>query len=297
MRGLAVLLFVIACGGSSTSKPQVATSGPPAPMTATPATTDDPIVATVNGKPVYGSCVQAQAARGAAKDVALQECISFELLAQAAAPFATDAEVIGETKRALVSQFIAREYEDKYNAPADFGPAWDKFVELNKLKVEHGEARASAYLRLTLPKKVTPEQEALAKSLAEELAKKLSPERGLTPPMLKDLGTQILAGRFKLDSEVVPPYLNNGGLEKTYADALFAIPEVGRTSGAIRTPWGWDIVLLSELIPAEKLSHEQVVEKFLPELKRSYFSVWARQVARAVSVKMFDENIPKLEDL
>src|SRR5690348_1474463 len=134
MRALAVLLFVTACGGSSTSKPQAAASGPPAQMTATPATSDDVIVATVNGKPVYGSCVQAQAARGATRDVALQECIGFELLAQAAQPFATDAEVIGETKRALVSQFIAREYEDKYNAPADFGAAWDKFVELNKLK-------------------------------------------------------------------------------------------------------------------------------------------------------------------
>jgi hypothetical protein len=200
--------------------------------------------------------------------------------------------------RALVSQLIAREYEDKYNSPADFGPAWDRFLELNKTKVEHGEARASAYLRVPLPKKnVTPEQEALAKSLAEEVAQKLAPERGLTAAHLKDLGMQIVGARAKAESQAVPAYLNNGGLVKPYADALFAIPDVGRTSAAVRTEWGWDVVLLTELIPAEKLTPAQVVEKFLPELKRSYFTAWTKQIAKAVNVKVFDENVPKLEGL
>jgi hypothetical protein len=295
MRALLVLL--IACGGSSSSKPPSKASGPPAPMTAMPATTEDVVVATVEGRPVYGSCVQAQAARGATKDVALQECIGFELLAQRAQAFATDPEVIGETKRALVSQFIAREYEDKYNAPADFGAAWDKFVEINKQKIDHGEARASAYLRLPIGKNTTREEAALAKSLAEEVAQKLAGERGLTAAHVRDLGVQIVGSRFKVESDSVPAYLNNGGLVEPYADALFAIPEVGRASGAIRTPWGWDVIVLTELFPAEKLPPDQVVAKLLPELKRSYFPTWLRQVAKAVSVKMFDENLPKLEDL
>jgi hypothetical protein len=292
-----LLASLFACGGSAQPKPPQATSGPPAPMTATPASAEDVVVATVNGKPVYGSCVVAQAARGATKQVALDECISFELLAQQSQTYASDAEVIYETKRALVSQFIAREYEDRYTSPKDFGPAWDKFLELNKLKVDHGEARASAYVRLVLQKNATPEQEAAAKALAEEVAAKLHDERGLTAAHLKDLGQQIVGGRGKVDIAAVPPYLDNGGLVKPYADALFAIPEVGRTSGAVRTSWGWDVVLLTELIRAEKLSHDEAVAKMLPELKRSYFGTWAKQVARTVSVKLFDENVPKLEDL
>jgi hypothetical protein len=292
-----VLVSLFACGGSSTPKPPPAPSGPPAPMIATPASAEDVVVASVNGKPVYGSCVVGQAARGATKQVALDECISFELLAQQAEAYATDPEVVHETKRALVSQFIAREYEDKYTSPKDFGPAWDKFVEVNKVKIEHGEARASAYVRLVLPKKATPEQEAAAKVIADDVAAKLRDERGLTATHLKALGEQIVGTRGKVEVGKVPAYLNNGGLVKPYADALFAIPEVGRTSGVVRTSWGWDVILLTELIPAEKLSHDEAVAKMLPELKRSYFGTWAKQVARAVSVKLFDENLPKLEDL
>lgn len=295
MRLAVLLLVACACGGSTPPK-QAATSGPPAPLTATPASAADVVVATVNGKPVYGSCVTIQAGRGATKQQAFDECISFELLAQAAQAYATDPEVVGETKTALVSQFIAREYEDKYTSPKDFGPAWNRFVELNKMKVEHGEARGSAYLRITLTNP-TPEQEATAKALAEELATKLAGERGLTAAHLKDLGEQIIAGRAKLDFAVVPAYLDNGGLAKEYAEALFAIPEVGRTSKAVRTSWGWDIILFSEVFPAENLPPDEVVEKMLPELKRSYFTTWARQVASGITVKLHTENVPLLEDL
>lgn len=294
---LIVLVSLFACGGSSTPKPPQQTSGPPAPMTAMPAGAEDVVVATVNGQPVYGSCVATQAARGATKQGALDECIGFELLAQQAVPYATDDEVVHETKRALVSQFIAREYEDKYTSPKDFGAAWDKFVELNRLKVDHGEARASAYVRLVLPKNATPEQDAAAKALAEEVAAKLREERGLTGVHLKELGEQIVGTRGTVEISNVPAYLDNGGLVKEYADALFAIPEVGRTSGAVRTSWGWDVILLTERIAAEKLSPDETRAKILPELKRSYFGTWAKQVAKGVSIKLFDENIPKLEDL
>ncbi len=292
-----VLVSLFACGGSSAPTQPQPTSGPPAPMTATPASAEDVVVASVNGQPVYGSCVAAQAARGATKQGALDECIGFELLAQQAVAFATDSEVVHETKRALVSQFIAREYEDKYTSPKDFGAAWDKFLEINKLKVEHGEARASAYVRLVLPKNATPDQDAAARAVAEEVAAKLRDERGLTGVHLKQLGEQIVGTRGKLEITSVPPYLDNGALVKPYADALFAIPEVGRTSGAVRTAWGWDVILLTERIAPEKLSPDETRAKMLPELQRSYFAIWAKQVAKAVSVKLFDDNIPKLEDL
>jgi len=297
MRAL-VLVSLFACGGSKAPAPPVAASGPPAQMTATPAGTDDVVVATVNGQPIYGSCVAAQAARGAAtKQAALDECIGFELLAQQANAFATDNEVVYETKRALVNQFIAHDYEDKYTTPKDFGPAWDKFLAVNKDKVEHGEARASAYLRIVLPKKPTDEQVAAGKVIADEVAGKLRDERGLTAAHLKDLGGKLVGTRAKVEVAPVPAYFDNGGLVQEYANALFAIPEVGRTAGPVRTSWGWDVILLTELIAAEKMPLDEQIKTMLPELKRSYFATWTKQVAKAFSIKMFDENIPKLEDL
>jgi hypothetical protein len=266
-------------------------------MIATPASADDPVVATVNDRPIYGSCVTAQAARGATKQQALDQCIGFELLAQRAAKYATDPEVAEATTTALVSQFIAREYEDKYTKPSDFGDYWTKSLERNKQMVEHGEARASAYIRVPFSKTPTPEEIEAKHAFADEIAKKLADQRGLTAPDLQDLATQLLPQHPDIQFQAVPAYLDNGGLVEEYARALFSIPEVGRTSAATRTPYGWDVILFSEVFPAEHLSPDEVVKKMLPEVKRSYFSVWSRQIASGVSVKLYDQNVGKLENL
>ena len=293
------LVFLLACGGSTTPRAPAESGGPPASLVAMPASTDDLQVASVNGKPVYASCVTTQAARGASKQDALQQCIDFELLAQQAAAFATDPEVILQTRTALVSQVIAREYEDKYTKPADFGPYWDRIIDKNRRIFDHGEARASAYLRIPVAKDATPDQDATAHALANELAQKLASERGLMASHLKDIGVGVVGARAKLEFQVVPAYLDNGGLVDPYAKPLFAIPEVGRTTQAVRTPWGWDVILLTELIPAAHPTGDALVAQVLPDVKRSYFTQWATQIAQqlGVSIKLYDDKLPLLEDI
>lgn len=300
MRAAVVILLATACGASPSPAPPTP-QGPAASFVAMPAAADDVVVARVNDKPVYAYCVQTQARRGASKAEALQQCIDFELLAQIARDrdLETDGEVTLATRTALVSQLVAREYEDKYTKPADFGAFWDQSIARNKQRIEHGEARASAYLRITLPKDASPEQVESARLLAEELARELGKERGMLVPHFKEIGERVIAGRAKLDHQVVPAYLHNGGLDPGYENPLFEIPEVGRTSPVTRTRWGWDVILLTELYPAEKMSPEKVIETYLPDIKRSYFTQWANQIAQAlgVTVKRFEENIPKLEEL
>jgi hypothetical protein len=289
--------YLAACSGSKTQAPSAVRSGPPAQLIATAASAADVQVATVNGRPVFASCVTTQAARGASKQEALDQCIGFELLAQKAESYATDPEVVLETHTALVNQLIARDYEDKLTKPSDFGAFWNQALARNKNAIEHGEARASAYVRISVPKDAPPEEDAKARALVEEIAKATVNERGLTPIHLKDIGERIVAGRAKLDFAVVASYLDNGGLNPTYAQPLFAIREVGRTSGAVRTYWGWDVILLSDVVPAEKLSPDEIVVKVLPDVKRSYFSFWVSQIAAKSSVTVFDKNLPLLEDL
>jgi hypothetical protein len=298
MRTLLALLACAACDSSAPRKVP-APSGPPAPLTATPATPDDPIVATVDGKPVYGSCVAIQAGRGATKAEALEQCIDFELLAQAAAEYASDPEVALATRTALVSQLVVRDYEARYTRPADFGSYWDRAVALNKRRVEHGEARASAYVRIPVAATASPDEDARVRVIAEELARALSSERGLMAPHLDELARQIIGDRATIDFAAVPPYLDEGGLVPEYARTLFAIPEVGRTSDAVRTKWGWDVILLTELFPAARPTSEEVVEKMLPDVKRSYFSVWAQEVTARLGLKIeiHEDNVSLLEDL
>ncbi len=258
------------------------------------------MVAKVNGRPVYGSCVQAQSARGATKQQALEQCVDFELLAQHAVAFATDADVVHETRTALVSTVIARDYEDKYNQPTDFGAFWDRALDRNRHRIAHGEARASAYVRFPLAKTASPAEETAARNLATEVAAAVAGERGLMAPHLNEIAERVVAGRAKFEFSLVPPYLNEGGLVEEYAKPLFGISDVGRTwPSAVRSGWGWDVILLTELFPAEKLSPTEIVEKVLPDVKRSYFPLWAAQVAQrlGVAVKIYDDNVPLLEDV
>lgn len=300
MRRFVVLVLACACGSSPAPSIGPQQAGPPAQLVAAPARPDDPIVARVNGKPVYGSCVQIQAARGATKERAVEECIDFELLAQSAEQYATDSEVVLATRTALVNVFVAREYEDKFTKPADFGDFYNRIIERNKQRIDHGEARASAYVRINVPKEAPPAQDAAAKALMEEFAAAVKNERGLTPTHLDELAAKIIGPRAKYDFAKVPAYFNIGGLVPEYEKPLFSISEVGRTwPSAVRTQWGWDVILFSEVIPAEHLTPEQVAERFLPDVKRSYFSQWTQQLAQRMGIapKIIDENVSQLENI
>ena len=107
---------LVACSGDA--QPPPTRAGPPAPMVAPQRDASDLVVAQVNGRPVWGSCVTDQARRGRSRDVALRECVDFELMAQAAEQrgLGTDPGVIDATRTALVSELVAHAYEDGFTA-------------------------------------------------------------------------------------------------------------------------------------------------------------------------------------
>ena len=294
----ALLVFAIACGSSKAPSP--VPSGPPASTLAPPAK-NDVQVATVNGKPVWGSCVTAQSARGAKREQALQQCIDFELLAQAAdaRALAADPEVVLATRTALVSQLVAFEYEDKYQRPEEFGTFWTRMLERNKLRFDHPEARGSVFVRVPLDKNASPAADAKAKQWIDEIYAALEDERGLMKPHVDEISERVIAGRAKLQSQAVPPDIRNGRLDETYTKALFEIKEVGRAAPPVKTPWGWDIVVWDSVVPARKATQEEVVKEALPEIKRSFFPQWVNKIIaeRGVRIEVVEANVQKLEDL
>jgi len=283
-----LVLFVLACGGSPAPTP-TPTGGPPASPIATRATADDVEVAHVNGRPVWGSCVAAQAARGESRDQALRECVDFELLSQIAEQrgLARDGDVAAETRTALVGQFVAHEFEDKLTRPTDFGDLWTKLVEKNRWRFDHPEVRGSAYVRLQ------------DEMLAKELYAKLSAERGLVASQLQDLAKQIIGTRGKVEFATVPPYEFMSRLDETYATALFKIPEVGRVSPPTHTRWGWDVILFDSLIPETHPKPDELVRTMMPDVKRTYFPLWVNRIAQGsgVKIQVFDQNVQLLENL
>jgi hypothetical protein len=294
----AALFFVMACSGSPAPPPTP--SGPIAPMIETPAAGDVQI-ATVQGRPVWGSCVTAQTARDASKDDAVKQCIDFELMAieAEARGFALDRDVYLATKTALVSELVAHEYEDKFTRPEDFGTYWARSLERNQARFDHPEVRGSVYARIDVAKAATPAEDAAAKQLIDELYTALRDERGLMRPHLEDIAHRVIGTRAAVKVMPVPPDLRHGRLHDSYAGALFAIGELGRVSKPVRTPWGWDIVLWDSVVPELHATQDEIVKAALPEIKRSYFPVWVARIAQSLGVKpqLEDKNIPLLENL
>jgi len=146
MRGWVVCVLA-ACGGGTSPAPQ--RTGPAATTVAPAAGPDDVIVAQVNGRPVWGSCVAAQASRGIARDAALRECVDFELLAQAAEArgLATAPEVTEGTRGALANRLVETGFEATYRSPADVPGQIDRVIAANPLLANRPERRGSTYAR------------------------------------------------------------------------------------------------------------------------------------------------------
>lgn len=286
---LSLLLIVGcgACGGSSPSAPPPRPAGPPAVLASPGAGSGDVVVATVNGRPVWGSCVSTQRS--------LDQCVAFELMAQAAEKrgIAVDPDVALATRTAMVSRLVADQYEARHFTPEELGSVWTDLVEKRRYQWDHEEVRASHYVRVPA-EKVTPEQDAAAHALADQIAAAAADKAGWIPIMLDETADRIAAGRtiekadvpFKLPVQLVEPY----------AKALFALPEVGRTSAAVHTQWGWDVILYTAVLPAVHPTEAELEQQVMPGVKERYFSVWVHQLELAMGLHV--EETPKpLEEL
>jgi hypothetical protein len=82
------------------------------------------------------------------------------------------------------------------------------------------------------------------------------------------------------------------GLEKTFGDALFSIPEIGTISPPIRTKWGWDVILWTEVLPAETLTRDELAAKRFPEERLQAFDAWVARVAKDLGLKVVRDDKP-----
>jgi parvulin-like peptidyl-prolyl isomerase len=258
-------------------------------------------VATVDGRPVWGSCVAAQAARGApTQRAALDECIDFELLARAAEArgLAGAPEVREATRAALVSRLVETAFEDRYRAPADLAELVDRVVDQHRDQMDKPELRASAFARVEVPKGAPPEADAAARALAERIAGALAGEAGLFPVHLREAADRLAAGAGRRVIHGDFRAATREGLVPPYAEALYAIPEVGRIAAPARTERGWEVILLTRRMAPRVYTREEIAAEVFPEVRRRYFQLWVNQLARSlgVRVELDEEQIARLDE-
>lgn len=306
MRATVACVIAVGCGGAAPDAPTVAHSGP---LAATPAGSDDVQIATVNGLPVWRSCVEAQAARHhLSRDAAVRECVDFELLAQAAA--AHDASDPDESmKTALVSRFVELNYEDV--TPNGLDDYADKIVDRNLWRLHRPEYRASTYVRVVVPYNTGPEVEARGKAVADAIEKELGDHpTGLYPRHLEDAAKKVADAEhlvFEPGANELPKDMritweqrqaaHISQIDKTYGKALWEIPEVGQVSPPIRTKWGWDVILFHDQITPREITRDELTTEMLPDIRRGYFAKWVDQIAKSRNIKITtnDDAIAQLD--
>ena len=293
-----VLLAIAACGGPSNPAPVP----PPVTAIATPRLgADDAEVARVNGRPVWSSCVATQAASAASRAIdgrsepggsvrrdALDQCIAFELLAQAAEARGLSAgrEVRDAVRAAAVNRLVETDFEQRYRTPDDLKQAIDIVMKRNEWRMHILELRASTFARFIVPADAPSEVDARAHALADQLARELAGQTGLFGVHLSEAAQRLAAGTdVKLETADVRP-THQDDLVAPYAKALYAIPEVGRIAPPVRTQWGWDVVLWTGGVEAKERSRDELVAEMFPEVRRQQFHLWVTQIGKQLGVRI-----------
>ena len=286
-----LLVAVAACGGSTGS-------GPPAPprtqvvasLVATPGGPGDLVVATVGDRPVWGSCVAAQAAGDPARRrAALDECIALEVAAQEAERrgLDRDPDVIDAGRRALVARLVDVELTDKIHTVADL-PA--SFVEpifaKQAYRLDRPEFRGNFFARIVIDEKErgTPADQA-AEAAARAVHQRLAGRTDLFPRDVEDALRAAAPAGMKVEA-AAPERMTREGLLPYYADALFALPAVGTVAAPVRSKWGWDLILFTSHIPARRSSKDEVLADLFPRLRQLYFERWSQQLGKGHAVQI-----------
>lgn len=297
LAAIASIALSAACGGEERR------AAPPAPVvvpttaTAQPAGADDPVVARVNDRPVYGSCVETQAeALGLDARAALDQCIAFELLAQEAdrRGLRDDPDVADTWRREMVRRVIAADLghiETLEELPAGFRDAMlAKFGQYLKRPL----LRGAHYARIDMPRGtlVGGPEDVHARTVADAIYAELKDQEGVLPTELFAVAERHAAAAGLAITRTHKPYFTPEtevpgirGAQPEFLASLMQAEEIGRVGPPARTKQGWDIPLYWTNLPAKDLTPE-----FFVDARQQYFLQWAEGLRKQLGLEVSIEG-------
>lgn len=278
MRRLALILLA-ACSSSAPhptapAKPHWSGSLSPEPETGAE------VVAEVNGDKIYAADVAVQAAAAHQTPAeALAELIDAQLLAEEAfrRGFADDPEVEEARERESVRMLLKRGFEPSFSKPGDIPIDEVRQVFEHpdiKPRYEHEEYHTVVYVRAPAKQKVPAEEEQAAKDHAEKAYAILAAAK----PATKEAFLQIIQDHpelaLKTDGKPFSTTIH-GPAQLDFARAAMALRKVGELSPPTRTPWGFDVLYLVEILPEKHTPWPEVEADirehwFEPARKRAF---------------------------
>jgi hypothetical protein len=285
----APLLALAACGDAAPSRPPATTRT--LTLEATPAGPDDVIVARVDGRPVWGSCVAAQAAgRALTRDAALDECVALEVAAQEAERrgLAASPDVLEEADRVMAAALVDREVTDKVTSVADLPASLVEGVwKKNAWRAHRLEYRGSFFARIEVSQAEGTPADLAAGAAARAAYATLEGRRDLFPADVEAAMRATAGPGMKVTAAGLEPATHGEGsrLQAYYNEPLFALDAIGEVTPPVRGPYGWDLILYTRRIDPLERSRDEVLAELFPALRVRWFLQWAHSLGERHQVR------------
>jgi hypothetical protein len=266
-----------------------------------PPARDADVVAEVNGEKIYVADVERQAqARGQTPLQALDELIAAELLVEEARRkgLTDDPEVVAARRRERARLILDRDFAPTFDSPDQVPQAEvDAFWNMERVRTfyDHPEYHNVSYVRAPTRLKTTDEAELeAARALAQRfhdaaIAAHVTTSDAyfaLADRLAKDWGVKLQHERYSTTE-------HKGPATPEFAAAAFSVSTAGELAKPARTDWGYDVLLLTEVIPARHTSKEEAAVEIRKQrfeaARRTAFLRWADGLVAQHQIERHDE--------
>ena len=257
----------------------------------------DEVVATVEGRPIRVSDIQAQArAAGTDAKQTLQDLITAEVLAGEAARrrLVRDPEVTEAARSKAVRRLLGDDFEGPITPLSIPENSLKKTYKSNINMFEHSEYVDVWHILVPVADKASPEDRKAARAVAEEVARRA---KGVpSVDAFKAIATQVApppaAGEFKVERIVTA---RDGWVLTTFSYAAFELKSPGDTSGVVETTYGYHVIYLTQRIPAIHKPLEeaevQLRKMMFPRFQKEEFLRFTAEVAKKHQVVVHPEKL------
>jgi hypothetical protein len=257
------------------------------------------VVATVDGERIYAADVaRVMAARGLEARAALDELVAAELLAGEARRrgLLDDPEVVDTRRRERVRALMRRDFEPSFDGPEDVPEAEvEEIYRVPRVRryYDHGRYHGVAYVRAELKKDASPAEVAAARAAAQAFRELAVAARPQTPQELFALAGKLPPGmKVTAAPNQIFQTSIDGPAVKPFAEAAMALEKLGDLSPPTRTEWGWDVLMLTEIVPEVRASREEAFadirkNRFEPSRRLAY-ERWVEAFLARVKIERND---------
>jgi len=267
----------------------------------------DEVVAKVNEQPIYARCVATQAkAHSLGAQEALEECISFALLAQEAQREALLAhpKVQRIGKEEMVRHFVEARYPIASAADLPMPLVKRLWDRVNVPRYNHPELRDIVFCRISMPRGKGPKSTefktayTFLQGIYERFAERRDlEENDLFKPCYEEYKEAGIAEIKLRTFDLNPPER----YAKSFRPTVFNVPAAGMLAPPLFTRFGLDLILVTRVIPPKKTSFEEAEDELRTVLfekpvfedeRAEEFLKWYKPLEQKHVIAVFPNALP-----